>query len=1132
MQLSGKMDLGPALPKASAAEEAAALDYLVDPLEEVGEERAEQQEDGRGVNPTEDALPKEGHQEHSPPSGPLAGVPLAHDVPQPKAHPFQDSAEPGATEIHAILPARGNKRQRNPAEKEEGHIRRARPRPRREELDRVKGRRMDISPLPLRLLVRSAVYEDITVVVPRDANISQLKRAIEEQSNSRLKESFSPTLLFGKTPLNKDSLTLKQVGIVQDDTIVGFLARDTRALIESAGLLRFHELHEIVPTPTTVIRPSPTGEAAARALVGLGNVTAEGYGAYVSTTPLAQPKPSRRNQSATGVKRKSKDALGTFSLPPSVLNGPQLDPSQLPPGYCQVSAAELLMRGLAAASKTPASRNAKRRSPSLKPPSAPPAQTSPSQTDANSTATQDPTLPASETTQTAEVSAPQISVDLTPEPHSSPALAPTPQPAADVITAPEPSPESASEPPNPAIPTSDPEVIPDLQTEPQSSAIDAPEPLPATATPSAPEPSAPLVESSAPESSPDPPSQDPQSSGALIPAGPSEEHPASAPQSTEPPIPAPPESGAPQDLPATTPPQQEPTPPTSAPTDEPPSFGPSHDPPSSTPFSEAPQPPVVVDDDDDWEARARAAAMRGNAPAPGGAYEIVKMERPADSSLGQDDGDWDKVAQQMALRGNHWLEPEAGTTERYVAMRPPTAVSPFPPEIIVTPSSEAQAFETPMPDPNATGAPPMRASGASPPADVIQSRIPENLDPGSYHMPNETQVPAIDPNGIPDPEGLSQLPYATAYIEQGYEAATAANEFAPPGTEEAGGMMVDDGQQWQLALSEPKQEKSLKQKHPTGDQRRARRLFTVGEVEALVTAVERLGTGRWRDVKQRAFPLARHRTYADLKDKWKTLVRTAQIAPSQRRGVEVPEDLLERVTRAHFFWRRQAEFDERYAAQYAALPPGEQGDPPYAQGPDILPSYPGQDPPPPIVEEVQDVPGDGTGTERNGGPQAGDYQQVLVSSPGADQAHPSGGVGSALETQEGGREKQPSDLGPLDLGYAPGLAGGFRMGRGNDAQNDQGTGEGYQNGAEGGAGSTGTERGVLQSQGALEARGPESEAENIDATVDGALAVEVQAGSKLPGLALETKPYVPSSGVESLRAAYDRQVSMEADVIN
>lgn len=58
---------------------------------------------------------------------------------------------------------------------------------------------------------------------------------------------------------------------------------------------------------------------------------------------------------------------------------------------------------------------------------------------------------------------------------------------------------------------------------------------------------------------------------------------------------------------------------------------------------------------------------------------------------------------------------------------------------------------------------------------------------------------------------------------------------------------------------------TFRQRHPTGEQRRARRLFTVGEVEALVTAVERLGTGRWRDVKQRAFPLAKHRTYADLK---------------------------------------------------------------------------------------------------------------------------------------------------------------------------------------------------------------------------------------------------------------------------
>ncbi|KAG4184166.1 hypothetical protein ERO13_A09G155100v2 [Gossypium hirsutum] len=48
-------------------------------------------------------------------------------------------------------------------------------------------------------------------------------------------------------------------------------------------------------------------------------------------------------------------------------------------------------------------------------------------------------------------------------------------------------------------------------------------------------------------------------------------------------------------------------------------------------------------------------------------------------------------------------------------------------------------------------------------------------------------------------------------------------------------------------------------------QRRIRRPFSVSEVEALVQAVEKLGTGRWRDVKLRAFDNAKHRTYVDLK---------------------------------------------------------------------------------------------------------------------------------------------------------------------------------------------------------------------------------------------------------------------------
>lgn len=56
-----------------------------------------------------------------------------------------------------------------------------------------------------------------------------------------------------------------------------------------------------------------------------------------------------------------------------------------------------------------------------------------------------------------------------------------------------------------------------------------------------------------------------------------------------------------------------------------------------------------------------------------------------------------------------------------------------------------------------------------------------------------------------------------------------------------------------------------KPKRPEHSQRRIRRPFSVSEVEALVQAVEMLGTGRWRDVKIRAFDNANHRTYVDLK---------------------------------------------------------------------------------------------------------------------------------------------------------------------------------------------------------------------------------------------------------------------------
>ncbi|KAJ0242468.1 Telomere repeat-binding protein 3 [Hirschfeldia incana] len=98
---------------------------------------------------------------------------------------------------------------------------------------------------------------------------------------------------------------------------------------------------------------------------------------------------------------------------------------------------------------------------------------------------------------------------------------------------------------------------------------------------------------------------------------------------------------------------------------------------------------------------------------------------------------------------------------------------------------------------------------------------------------------------------------------------------------------------------------SQKPKRTELAQRRTRRPFSVTEVEALVQAVEELGTGRWRDVKLRAFEDADHRTYVDLKDKWKTLVHTASISPQQRRGEPVPQELLDRVLRAYGYWSQR-----------------------------------------------------------------------------------------------------------------------------------------------------------------------------------------------------------------------------------
>ncbi|KAM0873728.1 hypothetical protein ACQ4PT_037887 [Festuca glaucescens] len=106
-----------------------------------------------------------------------------------------------------------------------------------------------------------------------------------------------------------------------------------------------------------------------------------------------------------------------------------------------------------------------------------------------------------------------------------------------------------------------------------------------------------------------------------------------------------------------------------------------------------------------------------------------------------------------------------------------------------------------------------------------------------------------------------------------------------------------------------------KSKRATMVQRRIRRPFSLPEVESLVDAVEQLGTGRWRDVKMLAFDNTDHRTYVDLKDKWKTLVHTASISPQQRRGEPVPQGLLDRVLVAQAYWSQQQKLSGKASGQ-------------------------------------------------------------------------------------------------------------------------------------------------------------------------------------------------------------------------
>ncbi|XP_062084979.1 telomere repeat-binding protein 5-like isoform X2 [Humulus lupulus] len=197
-------------------------------------------------------------------------------------------------------------------------------------------------------------------------------------------------------------------------------------------------------------------------------------------------------------------------------------------------------------------------------------------------------------------------------------------------------------------------------------------------------------------------------------------------------------------------------------------------------------------------------------------------------------------------------------------------------------------------EPNPPQSPPPLCSGDSP--HLLPGDAPEIL--ARYPL-NQEIVDHVNANVLPEP----RVANLSNFVESDHDSTPSPTDTSADKSTTDSKALVPIPEMNVEALSVvPALRKS---KRSDMAQRRIRRPFSVTEVEALVQAVEKLGTGRWRDVKLRAFDNAKHRTYVDLKDKWKTLVHTARISPQQRRGEPVPQDLLDRVLTAHAHWSQQ-----------------------------------------------------------------------------------------------------------------------------------------------------------------------------------------------------------------------------------
>ncbi|KAI5075523.1 hypothetical protein GOP47_0009599 [Adiantum capillus-veneris] len=71
--------------------------------------------------------------------------------------------------------------------------------------------------------------------------------------------------------------------------------------------------------------------------------------------------------------------------------------------------------------------------------------------------------------------------------------------------------------------------------------------------------------------------------------------------------------------------------------------------------------------------------------------------------------------------------------------------------------------------------------------------------------------------------------------------------------------------------------------------------FNSVDIERLVTAVEKFGIGRWRDVKETYFSVDRYLSAANLKDKWRSLLHSAKLTASKQRSMKLSSVLAKRV---------------------------------------------------------------------------------------------------------------------------------------------------------------------------------------------------------------------------------------------